>query len=1603
MNAPGTLEAIVQRLQRQECVLCLSGRLDTGHSFRSLIEQLLRAVPDVDWNAANRLLATTPFTAAAFARRRLGNEFLPTLIRATAVAEVPEAIQLLSELPFRAFISTSFGDALEQSMGTSPVCTPEDLFFHGHERHVLKLLGRAKAPDSLLVTAHDVARTLADPERRAVLQDVYAGSSLVLLGFSATDADFRLLLEHVVTAVGSDGIEHYAVLSEISDIERDELDEVYGVRVVIDDSPLHMARALCAALGSAPKARAKAQSQGMSERIETCLARLDSNDEGAELELEQLEAALRQARDHERLIDLYVGRVGLEEDPHERAELLIELARVLEREMNDLERAFHARLASYDDAPRRAAWPELERLAAATGRWNDLLQTLTNGLATLDVNDRVDALVRMARLYEDELGHRDYALSSLDMAIELDPEREQAQSMRLDLLRRSERWDELIDALERRALMAQSAMVRSDRYVELADLYETRLGDLAQALEYYRRAVEADPWSPDARLAYEALLRRRGDHAELLRSLEQRLYQAPMDEQVAIRKELAALCDETMGDQTRAIRYYEDLRADAPADIDVLRALARLYEQQNCVKELLGVLAAVLGVVEDNAQRAELCLQMAAQWQKLGSDAQVQESLEWVLAYGGHYQEIFETLAQMYRVQGNWRAAIDVYCRHARSSSSMERARLYCEVARIYETELDDAGCAIDFYAKASDVVEDHDEALVALVRLYEQRESFDDMVDVLERQAEHAAGMERVALYYRAGQITLSRLDDKDGAESFFERALKIDPDHVQCMRALAAICKHQGDLERAAELLDRAIALTPGREGIPLLLDLAAVCDASNERGQAVACYREALTRDPGHSQAASRLSELLWIDGRHGELLPLLQMLVDRAPDSPGQTGSWLRLARAAAATGDLERADRAFSHVLTLKPQDRAALTAYAAFLCEQGQWSRAEAHLRTLARHHEAFLSMADYAELYYRLARCALAQGKTGEAREHQARALGAEPDHMPSLALALEFDDVTPEAVIATKEILVAATESAREKAALLVDISEVYRGALGDLDKALEALRRALSFLPRDHLILHKCLDVVMAGEDWKECVNVLDELIASESDRTVRAKYRFTAAMLLVDKLGAGESARGGLRAALDDDPFLVRASDALEDMLRDSQDWQGLAEHYAATIQKFGPKASDGKNGERARIWARLGQLCATHLSDQDGALCAYEVAADLDSENLAHHQALAGLYAQAGEAHLDKAIATQQRLLRAKKHDQALYQRLEELYRQAGHEDKAMLCASARALVDPGNPGDPGAEPRPDAEQPLPLIGPALVPAMWAQLRHPDQDRKLSALFALAAPVLAAAQARTPAQHGLDESARVGTGSRLAQILAYVASTFGLPVPAAYLSRESGPAMRSIHCATPQGAVPALVIRQDLAAADAERALIFHLARRIATMQPDQMIQHLVPNPRQLSQIIDAAMVLGAQAEGAAITTSAAVTHTAATIANHVTPVALDQVMALGRKLSSRDMSSQEAAARWLGAADHTASRAALAITGDLATCVRLLATEPAPAGQTSPAERVLELVWSSATEELFAVRKHLGRWPAAPQGGGEASPEEDAANASKGQGVAATL
>ena len=351
--------------------------------------------------------------------------------------------------------------------------------------------------------------------------------------------------------------------------------------------------------------------------------------------------------------------------------------------------------------------------------------------------------------------------------------------------------------------------------------------------------------------------------------------------------------------------------------------------------------------------------------------------------------------------------------------------------------------------------------------------------------------------------------------------------------------------------------------------------------------------------------------------------------------------------------------------------------------------------------------------------------------------------------------------------------------------------------------------------------------------------------------------------------------------------------------------------------------------------------------------ALESAVALDPTDIDRRDRLATLYSE-GDA-VDRAILMHQDIVRDDPSRRSSYAQLAELFFKAGRAPQAKACQIALSVLD-GKPPAALTEPPPAPRRPLDAED-------WARLRHPGEDRMLSALLARLAPFVAAGQARQRKELGLsrDDAVSPDDDRAFAHTLRQVAQVLGMVAPEAHVRREQMQPLMVALCRTRSAAAPVLLVGLPmLGDRRTGGTLVFHAARLLSRLRPERILSLLAPQPAALGQLVNAAMNLDKNEP------------TQQSLRKALPAVDLDQVKTIGERLRARGIDAEVAVREWLHSADATATRVALALVGDLPTCARLLATEPGAQQNAARAQRVLELLAASISDELILTREHLG-------------------------------
>jgi tetratricopeptide (TPR) repeat protein len=351
----------------------------------------------------------------------------------------------------------------------------------------------------------------------------------------------------------------------------------------------------------------------------------------------------------------------------------------------------------------------------------------------------------------------------------------------------------------------------------------------------------------------------------------------------------------------------------------------------------------------------------------------------------------------------------------------------------------------------------------------------------------------------------------DSAKAESEFKEAQKIDPNSEEVVLSIARLYSEQGDLARAAKVIDD---VPTDDRSARMDFALAGIYDQLKQPKNAVKAYRAAVDEDPDNA------------DAKRG-------------------------LASALAASGQMDEAAKVYAQILGSDPQDAQALIREADIQRQQGHYEQALATLK------KAQALVSDNVELSYNLALVYDALGRFDDSIKTLKQLLTATlpPDgkytdgdrsnralFLDRLAIVQREANHTDEAVAAYKEIqqlggdfqargadgVVDAYRDAHNwKAALDAaaaaakamptnhDVQLTYARQLADSGKVDEGLKLAnaqLSGTPDDRDVYFTIADMNVRDKRWKDASETLDKadaLSTKPEEKAFVAYYRGTVA--------------------------------------------------------------------------------------------------------------------------------------------------------------------------------------------------------------------------------------------------------------------------------------------------------------------------------------------------------------------------------------------------------------------------------------------------------------------------------------------------------------
>ncbi len=876
-----------------------------------------------------------------------------------------------------------------------------------------------------------------------------------------------------------------------------------------------------------------------------------------------------------------------------RRPLELVLADVYTRELSRIDDAVEIYKGLLDADPTdEVAGPALDSILRREGRRDDLRWLLGLRVDNASNDERVRILREWAALEEEAFAEPERARDLYARTLDAAPGDAVALRALPRLLLAAGNAAGAAEVLEKhRGHVAEAE--RTEVETELSELYISRLSRPkdalaaavrvlalsahdSRAISVLRRLLSSPDTKEKAAQVLAGEYAATGDARQEAEALAAMLATAtPPLERRALYLKLADVQEQKLSSFNSALDVILRAVREFPSDLELWHRAEALAAASNRPTDLSEAYREALRTDLPEDVELALCTQAAQlHEERLGDPMGASPYLERVLVRDPSNERAFNRLKQILTGAERWADLEALYARAAAATTDpVLKTEMLAEVALVCEEIIEEPAKASRYYEQILEVDPNHEGALVALDRLYDQQKRYKDLAALLERRLVSAVGEPSLDMKLRLGRIQLDVLHEPAKAaghvedvlrersndyeaRQLAERLLEIGEQRIRAAKMLEAVYEARDevrDLVRVLEIRLRALDESAGTaaddEKKELLRRIAGLRD---ERLHDDEGALEALSRyvplEPLDVEARGRLVEIGRRLGAEAKVATVLESASERA-ETPGMRGEILTEVAGIYENqlGNAEKAEATHRKVLELDPDD-AELALPAA---------RALERLYTSSGAHE---KLRDTLRTQIRLEQRA-------DVRQELEGRLGT------------------------------------------------LCETVLGDLEGAIQAWKARLEETSGDPAALSALDRLYERTEKYKELVQILESRRDRAESPADRREFMRRAAGIFSDKLGAESDAIDTWRAILEEFGSSVEALVALEGLYSGASRWQDLADAYESHIEIVESQP------DRLSLLSRLGDLRRERLADAASALAAYRQALSIDTQHAPTRAAL----------------------------------------------------------------------------------------------------------------------------------------------------------------------------------------------------------------------------------------------------------------------------------------------------------------------------------------------------------------------------------------------
>lgn len=900
-----------------------------------------------------------------------------------------------------------------------------------------------------------------------------------------------------------------------------------------------------------------------------------------------LERRFRARSDWSSLRDLLLRSAG---SPHlplaVQTVRLREAARLSEDQLGDIDGAIRAWSQIKQNDPKvRDAVDALIRLLEQAASWGELEAILKQEVETTKSRTKkASAYRKLAEIYHLRTDDLESAADAYRQVLELLPEDQGAIETLEEIYQRTEKYDEVVGLLQKRADLTSNRAEKRDFLFRSAQVLRENLSRMEDAYAQAKEVLVFSKDDPEV-LAFLTALDEEGGHwSRLMNVLDIRIHSSSSDEEkVQLLRKKASCAVEKLGDTQIAVQTLKALMALSKEDIEAMDSLIEIYRQTGDWDALVQILQTRISASADRSEQAELYRECGRVLEEqLGKSDDAAACWKAILEIEPD-AETLGALADYYEKNQQWDAFIDIVEQRASYVEDLkERATVLFRRVLTLKDKLNDREKAIaELDRIVKEVDPSHDESLDLLTDMLVEDGRFPEAAELLEQRISYSSDKEAVkAMLLTLGGWCTDELNDKERAMNAYERAVQLDKDDSVVLDALDDVYTALSEWDKLLKLLyARAKVSSDDDARLSLLLRGATVCEESMaDKKKAWTWHIEILDKLGHMEKAVEKVEEAARRMELWKELIDLAGVMTKKAKTASDQVEWWLKAAdifeeKMIAPGQALEAVLRAFG----LEPDNESLLDRVDRLAVGVENWQRLAGVYGVLVNRLTEKAAKVEMLTRYAKVLRDKA--GRFSDAFEISVRAFELDPESETLLQMVEELGKESKRwnDMVRIYNGCASLADDTKRKAEMKFRAAFMLRDEKRDPDSAAFMILDALCIDP---------LDEDLTADVWKEIENLESDLIPSEAgsywnrlvemyralaDKSENDPERCFALLcktsdVYIEKLKDTNAAFEVLKENQTVNPKDERNLDKLESLAEENDAWQALANHYQDVLDE-----------------------------------------------------------------------------------------------------------------------------------------------------------------------------------------------------------------------------------------------------------------------------------------------------------------------------------------------------------------------------------------------------------------------------------------------------